>query len=398
MAIRSYRVAYVRYSGRLSEIANYKIGDTELEEVPYRIAKKGVPMEAILPGFRIRKEKEALCNAPNISYHFVPVPYVRGNPFFILLFNILATFHLINIHKRRRIDIIHFFPHTFLTAFLFKALTNAKTVSQFYDINARPSKLWHLIEKFSIAISTIVIANSHEIRKQIFEISKKRTFVIPPGINLSMFQNYSVFDHIPGSISSENQGIPAVYLGTLEKLRNLENIIYLVKKLKDKVGSLLTVTFVGEGDGKLSLVEIVNRFGLNGLIKFSPPIPHEIVPKYLKEFEIGISYIPRRYEFSPPLKTLEYLAAGLTVIGTDTYGNRLVIKDMFNGVLVGENVASNDADIAKIEYVLLNPKIRKKIKKHARDTVRGHDWENRILLYLKAYHKVMGGVCYAIDD
>ncbi|MBO1224086.1 MAG: glycosyltransferase [Candidatus Scalindua sediminis] len=54
-----------------------------------------------------------------------------------------------------------------------------------------------------------------------------------------------------------------------------------------------------------------------------------------QEFNIGISFIPDNeyFQFQPPIKTYEYLAAGMPVIATNTYEN-LKILSKYNSIII----------------------------------------------------------------
>ena len=66
-------------------------------------------------------------------------------------------------------------------------------------------------------------------------------------------------------------------------------------------------------------------------IEFIPHVPHESIPSYLNEIAIGlIPYHETKYNNQRfPIKALEYAAAGISILATDTSINREILSDEF---------------------------------------------------------------------
>ncbi|MBX7171206.1 MAG: glycosyltransferase [Pyrinomonadaceae bacterium] len=96
--------------------------------------------------------------------------------------------------------------------------------------------------------------------------------------------------------------------------------------------------------------------------------PYSELPNYCKGFDVALNpfEINELTLAANPLKVREYLAAGLQVVSTDIPEVRIL-----ENCLIGEN---QDDFIAKIEFVLNNPKPKEEIS----DGIRHESWDAKI--------------------
>ncbi|NIQ17163.1 MAG: glycosyltransferase [Candidatus Dadabacteria bacterium] len=114
------------------------------------------------------------------------------------------------------------------------------------------------------------------------------------------------------------------------KLKNMINAFAVI--IQNYPDAILDI--YGDGDDRKNLEEYVNKYKLSDHIKFKGLVSRPELLSSLYNYDIGFSYIPEGlHDPAPALKTLEYLACGLPVVATDTSGNRLSVKDGYNGVL-----------------------------------------------------------------
>jgi glycosyltransferase involved in cell wall biosynthesis len=113
---------------------------------------------------------------------------------------------------------------------------------------------------------------------------------------------------------------------------------------------------------------LAQKLGIRERITFTGQIPVSEVPRYLSIAEIALSYIPKTamYETQPPLKTVEYMAAGLPVIATDTGGNKTYIQHRSNGYLTDD---SQEAFAQAILALVQDASLRQDIRQRARSSV-----------------------------
>ncbi len=115
-------------------------------------------------------------------------------------------------------------------------------------------------------------------------------------------------------------------------------------------------------------------------------VPREQLFLSLADYDVGISYIPfGRYDTAPALKTLEYLACGLPVLATNTFGNRMFVRSGENGWLADDDPVSFASGIVDI----VNNSNLNVLASVCRDSVIEYDWNylalNRLL---PAYEKI----------
>ena len=92
-------------------------------------------------------------------------------------------------------------------------------------------------------------------------------------------------------------------------------------------------------------------------INFKGYLDREAFQSTLLKYDIGLSYVPMidMFDCQPPTKTFEYLMAGLPVLATSTYENKLIVSSS-NGWLCDTNIQSinlafdniKNSDISKL--------------------------------------------------
>jgi len=109
-------------------------------------------------------------------------------------------------------------------------------------------------------------------------------------------------------------------VGGLHESRELDTLISAYGKVDGPTTRLLVI---GDGRDRTALEAHAASIGLEDEVTFTGSIPHSEIPSHLAALDIGLAWIPDRpqYRNQPPLKTVEYLAAGLPVIATPTPGN-----------------------------------------------------------------------------
>jgi glycosyltransferase involved in cell wall biosynthesis len=147
-------------------------------------------------------------------------------------------------------------------------------------------------------------------------------------------------------------GISMLYVGTLTS-RNIDQTVEgLALFLKDKIKNL-NIRYHIVGGGKPSEVEklegTIVRCNLKNIVHYEGQIYGEKLKDFLMQCNVGISYIPvtKDYDCQPATKTIEYLMAGMAVIATETFENKLIITES-NGVLVQDDPQSFESGLRKI--------------------------------------------------
>lgn len=145
----------------------------------------------------------------------------------------------------------------------------------------------------------------------------------------------------------------------------------------------LKFTFLGiEEKYQTQLEQEIQKFNLKKEnIEFITHVPHEQVPSYLKEIGIGlIPYQETKYNNQRfPIKALEYAAAGVSILATNTKINREILSDEFcyfyNPTIGG--------DLSSALKVIMDDSWGRQVKaEKARDWASKHSYLNRINVVL----------------
>jgi glycosyltransferase involved in cell wall biosynthesis len=156
-----------------------------------------------------------------------------------------------------------------------------------------------------------------------------------------------------------------------------------------EAGCDIEISIVGDGNDKDYLMQLTERSGHSSRFVFHNFVPHEKLAKIIHGHHLGISYIPREkiYDANPPLKTIEILASGIPVVGSDTSGNKIFITPGHNGYLFG----GNPKDLSDILIYIWESGIQKEMYRNAKKSARNWDWDYLANKYLiRVYKKSLG--------
>ena len=209
------------------------------------------------------------------------------------------------------------------------------------------SALFKLIESPIIKFADDVIVTSSEIRKKLIrKYQLKKIHLIPNGVDLKLFRKMKF---------KKNLSLKVVYIGRLERQKNLESLIRAISALKNT-----KATFYGAGSLKGKLEALGRELSVN--LQINKPVTYKIVPKVLNETDIFV--LPSLEEGNPKV-LLEAMACQTCVIGSNVQGIKEIITDKYNGILTGVDSAS----ISKALKKLSNVKLRERLAKNAREFV-----------------------------
>jgi glycosyltransferase involved in cell wall biosynthesis len=289
---------------------------------------------------------------------------------------------VIPILNRNRFSIIHMTTNCpyfiFLKLFTFSYAKSILHILTYPLASARIRSLKHMLTKsIQCYFMDKTIVQSEELKKNWIGIRKlKKAVVIPVGFNKNKFYPIDPIQRLKLRTElglQENQPV-LVYSGAIAKLRKIDKLIEAFKNVL-KINKDVKLIMVGDGDLLLDIQSRMQRMDLEKSVIFTGRIPHAKVLKFISVADIGISYIPvnNNYNFSPPLKTFEYLACGLPTIATKTESNSKIIKHGFNGILVNDT----PDDVANAIINLLDDKsLQRHLSQNARNSIMEFDFDN----------------------
>jgi len=160
------------------------------------------------------------------------------------------------------------------------------------------------------------------------------------------------------------RALEGVYHGVVSKERGLEIIVegaaILARRTRD-----FRIKLVGCAPDEEKIVRrLVEGAGVEDIFTILPPVPHEDIPALLWSADFGISLLEPNVYFaaSPPVKVLEFLAAGLPVIANNMPTHSLYLEDGMNALLVPYD-ANSFANAMKT--ILEDSKLRDKLSENA---------------------------------
>lgn len=285
-----------------------------------------------------------------------------------------------------RPDIVHVFFHAMCG--LYPLLIRGKGISPKFILDIRSPLLKkglvrHLIQiKNRMEIYLYRSILTHSIKSGYTVVGKTRQLTyVPPGIDFSILPSL-------GAQRLRAETLRLVYVGSVDRKRQLDKMILDVVKAAQHVRLTLDIYAYADMQSIENIQDLVNALGAQDYIHFRGMIKQEALFAVMPDYDAGLAYVPKElYDFAPPLKTIEYLACGLSVVATATEGNMQFIEDGKNGVLTGwapDSYAEGIIRLAQGSGVSMSPaEMRRSVEKF--------DWEKIVTeILIPEYQRLMG--------
>ena len=227
----------------------------------------------------------------------------------------------------------------------------------------------------------------------LYNVSSDRIRVIPPGVDVSVFQPHSN----PVSCRSE-LGLPdhttVLALGRLDERKGFDLYVRAAKEVLDSDG-MPEVSFVlSAGDGspqeeeeRQKLDDLINELALEKKFIWLPVLSEETIPTYYGAADVFV--LPSRYEpFG--IVMLEAMASEVPVVATNNGGPAKVIDHGSDGLLGNPENSHEFANL--IASLILEPNKRLAFGRRARQKVeRDYSWTAIADRFCDAYGVVPQG-------
>ncbi|MFL2627083.1 MAG: glycosyltransferase [Dehalococcoidia bacterium] len=237
-----------------------------------------------------------------------------------------------------------------------------------------------------INTNSIIVSTFHELEVliQYHEANSSKVNVIPPGVDLSLFNPLSMSKSIK-QLGLDKHPI-ILYVGRIDPIKGLPVLIEAMKYLKgDNHPKLLII-----GDNTTQnlttkkALDLIIEYELNEHITFIGPVEQTLLPLYYNAASLCV--IPSHYE-SFGLVALEAMACKTTVIGTKVPGLESIIEDHHNGVLVEVNSPIKLA--AAIEELLSNNQLNLVLAENGYNKSTNMTWDSSALQISKVYRDLI---------
>jgi glycosyltransferase involved in cell wall biosynthesis len=175
---------------------------------------------------------------------------------------------------------------------------------------------------------------SAELGQRLFD--GRRPFdVMPAGVNLRLFGANVRGRDFRAELGIGRDAIVFVHAGVLEASRGTDVPLraFALAFGADRAARLL---MPGKGAQLEELRELANSLGVADRVWLPGYVPYTDLPALFTAADAGLSYLPATPFYAtgqPPMKVMEYLAAGLPVLATDLPSHRGLISHEQNGLL-----------------------------------------------------------------
>jgi UDP-glucose:(heptosyl)LPS alpha-1,3-glucosyltransferase len=244
------------------------------------------------------------------------------------------------------------------------------------------NKLLVLIETYNLRKAKKIIAVSNSIKKELikyYHVSPEKIHVAYDGVNLKEFspKNKIYFrKKLRKKYKVSSNEFLLLFIGVPFKRKGLEYVIRSLPYIPQ------TKLFVIGKESPTFYKELAFKLGVDNRITFLKFV--EKISQYFAAADIFV--LPTLYEpFG--LVVLEAMASGLPVVVSETAGAAELIEDGKDGLLV-ENPKNPEEIAEKINYLLENDSLRKRIGRNARKKAEKYPWSRTAEEMLKVFEEV----------
>lgn len=251
---------------------------------------------------------------------------------------------------------------------------------------------WEASLTYRVAKKIICVsgpAKQHLVEK--WQVNPEKIVVMPNGVDIELFG--AAHDPEPARLELGLGQAPIIgFVGGFQVWHGLDGLVESFAQVLQQVPQA-KLLLVGDGPARPLVEQKIAELDLESAVIITGFIPQSRVPEMLAVVDVAVipyPQLPQELWFSP-LKLYEYMAAGKTIVASNSGQIAEVIQDGHNGILVE---AGNIAGFARAIIRLLNdPVERKRLGKNAQQqAVEQHSWEQYIKrleeIYLNALEQI----------
>jgi glycosyltransferase involved in cell wall biosynthesis len=234
--------------------------------------------------------------------------------------------------------------------------------------------MFRLITLWSFRRAKLVLVTGDELVEPVREryaLNEGKVMVSYNGVDTEKFNPRNRSEQLRRRIGSEHI---IVFSGELFAPRGVDVLLHALASLKMDIPDIKAV-IMGDGPDLNRLITLANSLRLDGSVKFLGAVNPLFVPQYLASADVAIGPLKAFLHTygTTPLKVLEYMASGCTVVaGIGAASGNLIIDEV--SCLC---IRSGDAvDLARQVLRLLSDKeLARRVRERARQTAETtYDW------------------------
>jgi glycosyltransferase involved in cell wall biosynthesis len=236
---------------------------------------------------------------------------------------------LLALHIKRKYHI----PFVFQYSFPKEVYKEYKSTKQRFYLG----KIENCITKHILHKADLIFPISKWMEKELIKegIPKSRMMSLPLGVNTVLFSPAKNGMKVREKYDLNSAKV-ILYVGTMDKLRELDIIIHAFSKVRTKKKNA-TLLMVGDGDGRTNLEALALRCGINEDSIFTGQVSYFDVPYFIASADVCVCPVPPLsiYKISSPTKLFEYMVMGKAVVANEEIPEQKeVIEESGGGVLV----------------------------------------------------------------
>jgi D-inositol-3-phosphate glycosyltransferase len=244
-------------------------------------------------------------------------------------------------------------------------------------VGARPEPQLRIQVEAEIAHEAdLLVASTDDERNDLVELygaDPERVYVVPPGVDLSLFQPLDRAEARRKIGYSEGRLL--LFVGRLERLKGVEVAIRALAFLRDRKHDDVRLLILGADskDGDESEMErlkaIATSVGVRVRVDFHGSVAHHELPFF---YSAADAVVMPSYSESFGLVGLEAQACGRPVVGSDVTGLRSVVRDEVSGYLVAGHDPAAYAE--RIGRLLEDPELAQQMGRRGRLLAQRFSW------------------------
>ena len=165
-------------------------------------------------------------------------------------------------------------------------------------------------------------------------IATKKMTPVPMGVDIEATQETL----LPSQNGTLNDKRVIIYLGTLDRVRQIEILFEMLVIVQAQIPNVLLVLAgdTEDGEHRAWLKQEAQRRGVAKYILWTSWLPMQEAWRYVLAAEVGLSPFPRGYllDMASPTKAVEYMALGLPVVANDNPDQQQIIAESGAGLCV----------------------------------------------------------------
>lgn len=349
-------------------------GEVYDREVIRAFCEQGVKVIVILP------KNKPYIRHKNLKVYYIPLPFVWP-PY---LFNVLIIPWLFWIYNKHKFNVLRVHSSYFvgLGALVFKFFhPNIPLVVTYHHLEEK-KPFFDLINKWVIKKWDIIVADSQFTKREIIEkyrVDEKKIKVVYAGVE-KKFKRQEKDQKLIKRYSLKNKKV-LLFLGELKPRKNVELLLKVTSKL-----SLSNVKLLICGKGKLykQLINQVKKLKIEDKIIFTGFVSEGQKVDYYNLADIFL-FPSLKEGFGMPV--IEAARCAVPSIVSDVSSLKALVLDGKTGYLARLNDV-NDWK-TKIEKLLKDDSLRKKMAKYAEEFSQNFSWEKTAKKQIEIYRKLL---------